>query len=73
MLFGWYYKGFELLRWYLVMHPSRVDMENLDLKEVDREMAADEASQSTTPTGDVPEDTPLPPFTGDDAAVSRTC
>ena len=44
MLFSWYYKDFELLRWYLVKHPFRVDMENLDLEVVDQEMAADEAS-----------------------------
>jgi len=44
MLFSWYYKGFELLRRYFVKHPTRVDLENLDLEEVDKEMAADEAS-----------------------------
>ena len=44
MLFSWYFKEFELLRRYLVKHPVGVDMENLDLKEVDREMAVDEAS-----------------------------
>ena len=44
MLFSWYFKGFELLRRYLVKHPIGVDMENLDLKEVDKEMATNEAS-----------------------------
>ena len=44
MLFSWYFKGFELLRRYLVKYPVGVDMENLDLEEVDREMATDEAS-----------------------------
>ena len=44
MLFSWYYKGFDLLRRYLVKHPSRVDLENLDLEEVDQEMVADEPS-----------------------------
>ena len=35
VLFSWYFKGFELLRWYLVKHPSGVDMAKLDLEEVD--------------------------------------
>ena len=57
MLFSWYFKGFELLRWYLVKHPSGVDMAKLDLEEVDQEMAADEANHSTTET-DAPETIP---------------
>ena len=44
MLFNWYYKGFEFLRWCLVKHPIRVDLDNLDPKEVDKEMAVNEAS-----------------------------
>ena len=43
MLFSWYFKGFELLRIYLVKHPTGVDLYNLDLEEVDQEMAVDEA------------------------------
>jgi len=70
VLFSWYYKGFELLRRYLVKHPIRVDLENLDLEEVDREMAADEASQSTAPEGDALENTPLPPPVSDDTAAA---
>ena len=48
MLFSWYYKGFELLWRYLIKHSSSVDFENLDLEEVDKEMAVDEASLSST-------------------------
>ena len=44
VLFSWYFKGFELLRRYLVKHPSRVNIESLDLEEVDKEMALDEAA-----------------------------
>ena len=44
VLFIWYFKGFELLRTYLVKHLTGVDLENLDMEEVDKEMAADEAS-----------------------------
>ena len=57
MLFSWYFKGFELLRRYLVKHPSGVDMAKLDLEEVDQEIAADEANHSTTET-DAPETVP---------------
>ena len=35
VLFSWYFKGFELLRRYLVKHPTRVDLQNLDLEVVD--------------------------------------
>ena len=55
VLFSWYFKGFELLRRYLVKHPTGVDMESLDLEEVDKEMATDEAAQSSAPEGDAPE------------------
>ena len=51
MLFSWYFKGFELLRRYFVKHPIGVDLENLDLEEVDKEMAIDEATQSSALKG----------------------
>ena len=35
VLFSWYFKGFELLKRYLVKHPSGMDMGKLDLEEVD--------------------------------------
>ena len=44
VLFSWYFKGFKLLRRYLAKHPIGVDLKNLDLEEVDKEMAVDEAS-----------------------------
>ena len=57
VLFSWYYKGFELLRRYLVKHPSRVNLENLDFEEVDKEMEVDEAAQvAATTEGNVPEE-----------------
>ena len=49
VLFSWYFKGFELLKRYLVKHPSGVDLQGLDLEVVDQEMAADEATQSSAP------------------------
>ena len=64
VLFNRYFKGFELLRRYLITHPSEINLEKLDLEEVDQEMVADEATQSSAtetapehaPTSDVPTD-----------------
>ncbi|XP_065628559.1 uncharacterized protein LOC136067136 [Quercus suber] len=67
VLFSWYFKGFELLRRYLVKHPTGVDMGNLDLEEVDKEMASDEAAASVTPADDVPGDAPADDDTVADA------
>ena len=55
VLFSWYFKGFELLRRYLVKHPSGVDLGKLDLEEVDQEMATDEAAQCSATETDTPE------------------
>ena len=35
VLFSWYFKGFELLCWYMIKHPIGVDLENLDMEVVD--------------------------------------
>jgi len=53
MLFSWYYKGFELLRCFLVKHPTSVDLEELDLEALDKEMAADEAAQASQAVQDI--------------------
>ena len=58
VLFSWYFKGFELLRRYLVKHPSSVDLGKLDLEKVDQEMAADEATHSSATETDAPESAP---------------
>lgn len=50
VLFSWYCKGFELFRWYLVKHPSKVNLEDLDFEKVDKEMEAEEASQAAAAT-----------------------
>ena len=73
VLFSWYFKGFELLRRYLIKHPSGVDLQNLDLEVVDQEMAANKATQSSAledPVVDQPDaqDTSTA-VTGDDAAT----
>ena len=67
VLFSWYYKCFELLRWYMVKHPFRVNLEELDFKEVDKEVEADEAAQAaTTLEENTPESNDLEP---EDATV----
>ena len=48
MLFSWYFKGFKLLRRYFIKHSYGVDLEKLNLEEVNKEMAADKAAQSST-------------------------
>ena len=69
MLFSWYFKGFELLRRYLIKHPTGVDLQNLDLEVVDQEMAIDKAAQSSTLEDDASKKAPA----GDDvAADART-
>ena len=47
VLFSQYYKGFELLRCFLVKHPTGVYLEELDFEVVDKEMAVDEATQAS--------------------------
>ena len=73
VLFSWYFKGFELLRHYLVKHPTGVDLRSLDLEVVDQEMAADEATQSSAPEDPITEQTNVEDasaaVTGDDAAA----
>ena len=73
VLFSWYFKGFELLRRYLVKHPTGVDLRSLDLEVVDQEMAADEATQSSAPEDPITEQTNVEDASaavaGDDAAA----
>ena len=56
VLFSWYFKGFELLRRYLTKHNPEVNLENLDFKEVDKEIKADEVAKATAAIveGDAP-------------------
>ena len=59
VLFSWYFKGFELLRRYLVKHPSGVDLGKLDLEKVDQEMATNEVAQSSAIKTDAPKSAPV--------------
>ena len=44
ILFQWYFKGFELLRRYLLKHGPGVNLEDLDFEAVDKEIKADKAA-----------------------------
>ena len=50
ILFQWYFKGFKLLRRYIIKHGSGVDLENLDFEAIDKEMEEDEAAQASAQT-----------------------
>ena len=54
ILFGWYFKGFELPRRYLIKHSLGTDLGDLDFKAIDKEIEADEAAQAATITGKDP-------------------
>lgn len=56
VLFGWYIKGFELLRRYLVKHGSETNLEDLDFEAIDKEIKANEAAQAAQATTSAGED-----------------
>ena len=55
ILFQWYFKGFELLRRYLIKHSQGTDLEELDFEAIDKEIEADEVAQVATLTKEVPQ------------------
>lgn len=48
VLLGWYFKSFKLLRRYLFKHNPRVDLDNLGLEAVEKEMEAEETAAGDT-------------------------
>ena len=50
ILFQWYFKGFELLRRYMIKHGLGTDLEDLDFEAVDKEIEEDEATQASAQT-----------------------
>ena len=54
VLLGWYFKGFELLRRYLLKHGLETNLEDLDFEVVDKEIEADEAAQAVQPSREEP-------------------
>lgn len=67
ILFSWYFKGFELLKRYLVKHDPETDLEDLEFKAIDKEIKADEAVQAAQATASTGEDPPMPEKGGNDA------
>ena len=55
ILFGWNFKGFELLRRYLVKHGPGVDLEDLDFEAIDKEIEANKVAQAAAAAADAPE------------------
>ena len=51
ILFQWYFKGFKLLRRYLIKHGPDKDLEDLDFEAIDKEIEEDEAAQAVASTG----------------------
>ena len=62
ILFGWYFKGFEPLKRYLI----KQDLEDLDFKAIDKEIEADEVMQAVQATASVGEDPLVPEKGGND-------
>ena len=50
ILFQWYFKGFELLRRYMIKHNPGTDLKDLDFEAVDKEIEEDEAAQASAQT-----------------------
>ena len=50
ILFQWYFKGFELLKRYMIKHGPSMDLENLDFEADDKEIEEDEVAQVSTQT-----------------------
>ncbi|KAK9990986.1 hypothetical protein SO802_025971 [Lithocarpus litseifolius] len=64
-----YFKGFELLRRYLVKHGPEIDLEDLDFEAIDKEIEADEAAQALA-VAVIGEDPPEPKKDGNDASAA---
>ena len=60
LLFGWYFRGFELLKRYLIKHGPEMDLEDLDFKAIDKEMEVDEVAQAAHAIASADEDPPMP-------------
>ena len=68
IFFGWYFKGFELLRRYLVKHSSETDLKDLEFEAIDQQIEADEAAQAVPSAG---KDPPVPEKGGIDAPKAQ--
>ena len=50
ILFQWYFKGFKILRRYLIKHDLGTNLEELDFEAIDKEIEEDEAAQASAQT-----------------------
>ena len=67
ILFGWYFKGFELQRRYLIKHGLETDLEDLDFEAIDKEIEADEEVQAAQAAASASEDPLVSERGGNDA------
>ena len=65
ILFGWYFKSFELLRRYLIKHGPGTNLDDLDFGAVDKEIEVDEAAQAAQATVTTSKDPPEAEKDGD--------
>ena len=56
ILFQWYFKGFELLRRYLIKHGLGTDLEELDFEAIDKEVEPDKVAQAAQAVASTRED-----------------
>ena len=70
ILFDWYFKGFELLRKYLVKHNPGVDLEDLDFEAIDKEIEIDETAQASQAVAIAGDDPPESEKDGNDAPTT---
>ena len=66
ILFGWYFKGFKLLRRYLIKHGPEKDLKDLDFEAIDKEIEVDEVAQAAQATASTDEDPLMPKKGGND-------
>ena len=67
-MLGWYFKGFELLRRYLVKHDLETNLEDLDFEAIDKEIEVNEATQAAQATAFAGKDPPMLEKGGSDAS-----
>ena len=70
ILFGWYFKGFELLRRYLEKHGLETDLEDLDFEAINKDIEANEVAQAAQVAAVTSEDPPELEKDGNDAPTA---
>ena len=71
ILFDWYFKGFMLLKRYLVKHGLEIDLEDLDFEAINKEIEVNEAAQvAQAAIAAAGKDPPVPKKGGTDTPVA---